>query len=166
MTELDLRLRERGRYRQHPDGGDEERRGDPARARQQRQRYGVHRILHTGKPRRYTISPAPHKRHASAAPIIDVAALRSICRGDLRRTALSVASTTTSPVTFHRNRPAHELAARLANVVKGDVMTDRGSCARYATDASIYEIQPLAVLVPTSDADVRAAIAVCAELGV
>jgi len=45
-------------------------------------------------------------------------------------------------------------------------MTDRGSCARYATDASIYEIQPLAVLVPTSDADVRAAIAVCAELGV
>ncbi|HET8832791.1 MAG TPA: FAD-binding oxidoreductase, partial [Casimicrobiaceae bacterium] len=77
-----------------------------------------------------------------------------------------MASTTTSPVTFHRNRPAHELAARLANVVKGDVMTDRGSCARYATDASIYEIQPLAVLVPTSDADVRAAIAVCAELGV
>ena len=73
---------------------------------------------------------------------------------------------TPQPVFFHANRSARKLASRLAEVVTGAVMADRGSCARYATDASIYEIEPLAVLVPASDADVRAAIAVCAELGV
>ena len=40
-------------------------------------------------------------------------------------------------------------------------MTDVASRGRYATDASIYQIMPLAVLVPASDDDVRAAIEFC-----
>ena len=38
---------------------------------------------------------------------------------------------------------------------------DAGSRLRYATDASIYEIEPVGVLVPRSIDDVRAAIAIC-----
>ena len=38
------------------------------------------------------------------------------------------------------------------------------SRGRYATDASIYQVEPVGVLVPASDADVRAAFDVCREL--
>src|SRR5215218_1807781 len=54
-------------------------------------------------------------------------------------------------------------AARLACAVAGDVLFDAASRGRYATDASIYEVQPLGVLVPKSHADVRAAIDLCRE---
>ncbi|MGH8801013.1 MAG: FAD-linked oxidase C-terminal domain-containing protein, partial [Casimicrobiaceae bacterium] len=40
------------------------------------------------------------------------------------------------------------------------------SKTRYATDASIYQIEPRGVLVPTSDDDVWAAFDICRELGV
>jgi len=69
------------------------------------------------------------------------------------------------PLVFHA-RPGRAIAARLANVVTGDVLTDAASCARYSTDASIYQVQPLAVLVPASDDDVRAAMDVCAQASV
>ena len=42
---------------------------------------------------------------------------------------------------------------------------DLASRGRYATDASIYQVMPLAVLVPHDDDDVRAAMAICAEVG-
>ena len=58
------------------------------------------------------------------------------------------------------------LEERLAQAVRGEVMFDAASRARYATDASIYEIVPRGVLVPTSDDDVRAAFDVCRELHV
>jgi FAD/FMN-containing dehydrogenase len=48
--------------------------------------------------------------------------------------------------------------------VAGDVLFDRASRGRYATDASIYQVDPVGVLVPKSDADVRAAFDVCREL--
>src|SRR6187551_2466972 len=70
------------------------------------------------------------------------------------------------PLVFHANRPGQDVAARLAKVVSGAVMADAASCARYATDASIYQVQPLAILVPASDDDVRAATEVCTALGV
>src|SRR6478736_1513030 len=70
------------------------------------------------------------------------------------------------PLVFHANRPGRDVAARLAKVVSGAVMADAASCARYATDASIYQVQPLAILVPASDDDVRAATEVCTALGV
>jgi hypothetical protein len=52
------------------------------------------------------------------------------------------------------------LAARLARAVTGDVLFDAGSRGRYATDASIYEVKPVGVLVPKTIDDVRAAIAI------
>ncbi|MGE5172186.1 MAG: FAD-binding and (Fe-S)-binding domain-containing protein [Rudaea sp.] len=55
---------------------------------------------------------------------------------------------------------------RLRAAIKGTLLTDAASRARYATDASIYQIEPLAVLVPRDDEDVRAAMEVCAELRV
>ncbi|MBV9890827.1 MAG: FAD-binding oxidoreductase, partial [Rhizobacter sp.] len=50
-----------------------------------------------------------------------------------------------------------ELARRLRADTAGDVLFDAASRGRYATDASIYQIVPAGVFVPTSDADVAAA---------
>ncbi len=61
---------------------------------------------------------------------------------------------------------AGELARRLRGAVRGDVLFDRASRGRYATDASIYQVEPVGVLVPASHEDVREAFAACRELGV
>ncbi|MFC0693429.1 FAD-binding and (Fe-S)-binding domain-containing protein [Paraburkholderia humisilvae] len=50
------------------------------------------------------------------------------------------------------------LAARLAAELKGDVLFDRAARGRYATDASIYQIMPLGVVVPKDQADLRLAL--------
>ena len=50
--------------------------------------------------------------------------------------------------------------------VEGEVMCDAFARGRYATDASIYQMMPLGVVVPQSLNDVRAAIAVAREEGV
>ena len=59
-----------------------------------------------------------------------------------------------------------ELARRLRADTAGEVLFDVASRGRYATDASIYQIVPAGVFVPTSDADVAAAIAIARSLGV
>ncbi len=59
-----------------------------------------------------------------------------------------------------------ELARQLRADTAGDVLFDAASRGRYATDASIYQIVPAGVFVPTSDADVAAAIAIARSLGV
>lgn len=59
---------------------------------------------------------------------------------------------------------AFERALRAA--VEGEVHLDDLTCGLYATDASNYQIQPVAVVVPLSGDDVRAAVAVAAEHGV
>ncbi|MEX0311227.1 MAG: FAD-binding oxidoreductase, partial [Tateyamaria sp.] len=48
------------------------------------------------------------------------------------------------------------LYKRLVAGVSGDVMTDAADRARYATDASIYQMVPEAVVVPRSVADIEA----------
>ena len=58
------------------------------------------------------------------------------------------------------------LARRLRSTVQGDVLFDRASRGRYSTDASIYQVQPVGVLVAASDGDVCAAFAACRELGI
>jgi FAD/FMN-containing dehydrogenase/Fe-S oxidoreductase len=70
-----------------------------------------------------------------------------------------------SPLAFH---PPHDdrLAARLRAAVQGGVLFDRASRGRYATDASIYQVMPVGVVVPRTDEDVRAAFEICRELGV
>lgn len=50
--------------------------------------------------------------------------------------------------------------------VHGDLLFDRFSRGRYATDASLYQMMPLGVLSPKSEDDIRAAIDVAAEQGV
>jgi FAD/FMN-containing dehydrogenase/Fe-S oxidoreductase len=58
------------------------------------------------------------------------------------------------------------LATRLRRAVRGEVMFDPASRGRYATDASIYQVDPIGVFVPRDDDDVAAALAVCRELRV
>ena len=69
------------------------------------------------------------------------------------------------PLIFHRPGEP-ELAQRLRRAVQGEVLFDRASRGRYSTDASIYQIEPVGVLVPQTHDDVRAAFGVCRELGV
>lgn len=54
----------------------------------------------------------------------------------------------------------------LAKRVQGDVMFDRFSRGRYATDASLYQMMPLGVLSPKSEEDIAAAIEVATDQGV
>ncbi len=57
-------------------------------------------------------------------------------------------------------------ATRLARETEGEVLWSAGDRGRYATDASIYQVEPVGVLVPKSAADVEAAMAICREEGV
>ena len=56
------------------------------------------------------------------------------------------------------------LERRLRAEVDGEVLFDAASRGRYSTDASIYQVEPVGVLVPASHEDVRAAFDVCREL--
>ncbi len=58
------------------------------------------------------------------------------------------------------------LAARLKRELAGEVLFDRFSRGRYSTDASIYQIEPLGVVVPKGKEDVAAALAIAREEGV
>jgi FAD/FMN-containing dehydrogenase/Fe-S oxidoreductase len=54
------------------------------------------------------------------------------------------------------------LAARLRAEVDGEVLFDRASRGRYSTDASIYQIEPLGVVVPRTEEAARTALAIAA----
>jgi FAD/FMN-containing dehydrogenase/Fe-S oxidoreductase len=56
-----------------------------------------------------------------------------------------------------------DLAAGLRGVMSGDVRVDRYTRHLFSRDASMYSIEPLAVVFPRDAADVAAAVAVCAE---
>src|SRR5258708_751774 len=58
------------------------------------------------------------------------------------------------------------LEARLRRELQGEVLFDPFSRGRYATDASIYQIEPLGVAVPKDKADVTAALQIAREEGV
>src|SRR6185437_11110822 len=58
------------------------------------------------------------------------------------------------------------LAERLRKAVRGEVLFDPFSRGRYSTDASIYQIEPVGVVVPRDAADVEAARAIAVEAGV
>ena len=61
---------------------------------------------------------------------------------------------------------SHRLANRLRKELQGEVLFDAFSRGRYSTDASHYQIEPIGVVVPRTDDDVRAAIAIAREEGV
>jgi FAD/FMN-containing dehydrogenase/Fe-S oxidoreductase len=58
------------------------------------------------------------------------------------------------------------LAAELRRALKGEVLFDAFSRGRYSTDASIYQIEPLGVVVPRDAEDVAAALAIARARGV
>ena len=58
------------------------------------------------------------------------------------------------------------LATRLRREIAGDVLFAPADRGRYATDASIYQIEPVGVIVPRRIEDVTAAMAICREAGV
>jgi FAD/FMN-containing dehydrogenase/Fe-S oxidoreductase len=57
------------------------------------------------------------------------------------------------------------LQSRLAAEVKGDILFDRFSRGRYATDASIYQIMPVGAVVPDTMDDAIRAVAIAREAG-
>jgi FAD/FMN-containing dehydrogenase/Fe-S oxidoreductase len=59
-----------------------------------------------------------------------------------------------------------ELAARLRREVDGEVLFTRADRGRYATDASIYQVQPVGVVVPRTIEAAAAAMAIAREAGV
>ncbi|MFZ4407437.1 MAG: FAD-binding and (Fe-S)-binding domain-containing protein [Paracraurococcus sp.] len=58
------------------------------------------------------------------------------------------------------------LGDRLRRETAGEVLWTAADRGRYATDASIYQIEPIGVLVPRTTADVQAAMAICREEGI
>jgi FAD/FMN-containing dehydrogenase/Fe-S oxidoreductase len=58
------------------------------------------------------------------------------------------------------------LASRLEREIEGEVLFDTFSRGRYSTDASIYQIMPIGVVVPRSANDVAVTIQIAAEAGV
>src|SRR5712664_3067235 len=64
------------------------------------------------------------------------------------------------------NPAGSRLEHRLRRETRGEVLFDAFSRGRYATDASIYQLEPLGVVVPKSREDAAAAIAIACEEGV
>ncbi len=68
--------------------------------------------------------------------------------------------------TRHNIRPGDPgLATRLRKELQGEVLFDAFSRGRYSTDASIYQIEPLGVVVPRSVLDIEAAISIARDQG-
>ena len=64
------------------------------------------------------------------------------------------------------NPPSSRLETRLRREIKGDVLFDRFTRGRYSTDASIYQIEPLGVVVARDKHDIASAIQIAREEGV
>ena len=73
---------------------------------------------------------------------------------------------TSAPLKFHARSGASRLAARLRRETEGEVLFDAYSRGRYATDASIYQIEPVGVVVPKTERDAQIALALAREEGV
>ena len=58
------------------------------------------------------------------------------------------------------------LAARLAREIEGEVRFDAFTRGRYSTDASIYQMEPIGVVVPRTEQDLRVAVQIAAEEGI
>lgn len=63
-------------------------------------------------------------------------------------------------------KPAQPISTRLSRHFDGEILFDAASRGRYATDASIYQITPVGVVVPRTADAARVAIQIAAEEGV
>ncbi|HTQ75210.1 MAG TPA: FAD-linked oxidase C-terminal domain-containing protein [Burkholderiales bacterium] len=59
-----------------------------------------------------------------------------------------------------------KLAKRLAREIEGEVLFDAATRGRYSTDASIYQVDPVGVVVPKSERDAKIAMQIAAEEGI
>ena len=66
----------------------------------------------------------------------------------------------------HTRSDHSAFATRLRRELDADVLFDAASRGRYSTDASIYQIEPIGVVVPRSEEAARAAVAMAAEVGI
>jgi FAD/FMN-containing dehydrogenase/Fe-S oxidoreductase len=67
------------------------------------------------------------------------------------------------PVGLDARLEAADLARELRSQAQGDVLFDRASRGRYATDASIYQIEPVGVFVPAREEDALTALQIAAD---
>ena len=72
----------------------------------------------------------------------------------------------TSPVRFTRGAERSPLARRLAREIDGEVLFDAASRGRYSTDASIYQVTPVGVVIPRTVDAAIAAMQLAVEEGV
>ncbi|MGB8840972.1 MAG: FAD-binding oxidoreductase, partial [Aliidongia sp.] len=70
-------------------------------------------------------------------------------------------------ISGERTRPGDPaLAQRLAREIEGEVRFDAFTRGRYSTDASIYQIEPIGVVLPKHSQDIATAIEIAREAGV
>ena len=60
----------------------------------------------------------------------------------------------------------NDLEHDLRRVVRGDVRFDQGSRLLYSTDASMYQVEPVGVVIPRDADDVQAALELARKNGV
>src|ERR1700693_567871 len=77
-----------------------------------------------------------------------------------------MSSSTTGVIKPHPRTGDSRLAARLKREIQGDVLFDAYSRGRYSTDASIYQIEPVGVVIPKSERDAQIALQIALEEGV
>jgi FAD/FMN-containing dehydrogenase/Fe-S oxidoreductase len=80
---------------------------------------------------------------------------------------LHAAKTTLNRSDFNGVRAdTHDLVAALEKVIEGEVRFDGYTRMLYSTDASLYQIQPVGVVIPRRVEDIQAAIEIAARFGV
>ena len=65
-----------------------------------------------------------------------------------------------------QNADKKAFTRELTDRINGDVAFDEMTLGIYATDASIYQVTPVAVVMPRDEQDVLAAVRIAAEYGV
>ena len=60
----------------------------------------------------------------------------------------------------------NDLERELRGRIRGDVRFDQGSRLLYSTDASMYQVEPVGVVIPRDGDDVQAAIEIAGKFGV
>src|SRR5258707_5524912 len=84
----------------------------------------------------------------------------------MRYSTFGLMTATSSPLRVVKPGAADSsLAARLRKEIEGEVMFDAASRGRYSTDASIYQVEPLGVVVPRTEEAARTALAIALEAG-
>ncbi len=73
---------------------------------------------------------------------------------------------TIAPLKFHPRTGDGKLAARLRREIEGEVRFDAYSRGRYSTDASIYQIEPVGVVIPKTEGDALVALQIAFGEGV